>query len=181
MSDLLACSRVAGFVLELRTDTTHTTAYLEGRPFATVRRARYGSDEPRWQAFGLDGKRIAHASGAGTMVRMVETQALCGPQPEPACVVTLAPDYEARPLRLAMYRARRGWTLCGQERGHRFERLTYLGVAPPVFRTRADLAEWCALVGLAVAVPDGRKRGEERFTEGQLSAASVVATVGGAA
>lgn len=77
MSDLLAsASRVPDLELELRTDTQFATAYLRGRPFATVQRARaLDSEAPRWQAFGLDGQRFSHAATARSMVRLVEARA----------------------------------------------------------------------------------------------------------
>lgn len=180
---LATATRVPGLVLELRTDTQDATAYLCGRPFATVQRARHGSDAPRWQAYRLDGTRFAHAASAATMVRMVETAAAREGEPAPACAVELAPDYELRSdLRLAMARTfsratRRpnGWTLAGYVPGHMFMRLRYLGGDAPTFRRQSDLAEWCALVGLTAAAPIRGRRGCYRFGDA-LQSASPVAT-----
>jgi hypothetical protein len=63
--------------LELWSDADRwVTAYLHGRPFATLERSRvYDQVTPRWQAFGLDGKRFAHARSAHAIVSMVEAAA----------------------------------------------------------------------------------------------------------
>lgn len=186
MSDLLASAVLlsGGLVCELRSDSQSVTAYLDGRPLCTVqRRSVHDVGAAAWRAYRLDGSWFANASNARVMVMHIQAHALTvrerGGFP-PACSVELAPDYAKRPLHLSMYRTPKGaWALCGQAPGHRFERLTYLGGKAPSFRTRADLAEWCALVGLSVAIPNGRKRGAERFAPGQLEAASPVACVGG--
>lgn len=174
---LASASRVEGLSLALYTDTQTATAYLRGRPFATVQRASWGARGKVWRAYWLDGRQMCDSFTPARIVAKVEAMAKAEADSPPACVVTLAPDYELRELRLAMYRTPKGaWALCGQAPGHRFERLTYLGGEAPTFRTRADLAEWCALVGLRVAIPNGRKRGAERFAPGELEAASPVAT-----
>lgn len=79
MADLLArASRVPGLELELLTDTQWATAYLHGKPFATVERARIyaPAGTPRWQAFGVHGgKAFAAAPSARSIVSLVERHA----------------------------------------------------------------------------------------------------------
>lgn len=190
---LASASRVPGLSLELRTDTQSATAYLHGRPFATVQRG--GSEANRHSAWtvrsvgGYSCGVIAHR-GAERAVDMVERWAAwalaLALTPGAACVVTLAPDYDLRSdLRLVMARARGrtgraiGWTLAGYVPGHMFLRLRYLGGDAPTFRRQADLAEWCALVGLTAAAPILGRRGCYRFGDA-LQAASPVATTWGA-
>lgn len=65
----LAC---LGLELALYSDTQWATAYLDGKPFATIQRAGvYDREAPRWQAYDLNGKRFAHAATARGIVRLV--------------------------------------------------------------------------------------------------------------
>lgn len=154
---LAAASRVAGLSLSIYTDTTSATAYLRGRPIATVQRKRATdrSNAPVWSVYDLGGVCLGGWPILRSAVAMVERYAAAlvkGDLP-PACVVELAPDYTPRPLRLGVVRhtgnTRRGYTLAGVEPGHVFMRLRYLGQPAPTFRRKGDLLEWLALVGMA--------------------------------
>lgn len=176
---LATATRVPGLSLTLATDTEHATSYLRGRPFLSVQRER---GRPGWRVYQLDGVCIGASYTAAGAVRAIEGAALADPVHHPACVVTLASDYQPRPMRLAMVRTvnRRAWTLAGYSGDHIFDRLSYLGGERPTFRRRADLAEWCALVGLVAAEPVTRGR-RDCYLPHALAAASPVATVGGRA
>lgn len=78
MSDLIVhASRVPGLELELRTDTQYASAYLHGRPFATVRR-RHAFDppgSPSWQVWIGNDSIPFRCALANTALRHVERMA----------------------------------------------------------------------------------------------------------
>lgn len=81
MPDLIATASaypVPGLELDLFTDTQFASAYLNGAPFACVRR-RHAFDPrtaPAWQAWARDGSLMGSASTARGMVRRVAAAAL---------------------------------------------------------------------------------------------------------
>ncbi len=76
---LATATRVPGLELELRTDTQYADAYLNGRPFAHLRRRRVigEASAPVWSIY-LNGssQMWAGAPTARAAVRMVEAEAL---------------------------------------------------------------------------------------------------------
>lgn len=78
MADLIAkACRVPGLELEIDTATQYATAYLDGRPFATVRR-RHAFDprtDPPWRAWDVTGRPLASRLSAQGIVRAVEIAA----------------------------------------------------------------------------------------------------------
>lgn len=184
MSDLLAAaSRVPGLVLELRSDTQHATAYLRGRPFATVQRKRATDRTPgaAWTVYSLKGERLGGYATARGAVSQVEVCAQAEGEGEPACVVTLAPNYAPRSdLRLAVDKVSKGFTLIGYAHGHAFHRLTINGQPAPTFRRKADAAEYATIIGLRAAQRQRRGR-RHVYPAASLDAASPVACVVGKA
>lgn len=79
MSDLLAkARRVPGLELELRTDTQFADAYLDGAPFAHLRRRRIigEADAPVWSIYLKESCGLWYgAASASGAVRVVEAEA----------------------------------------------------------------------------------------------------------